>query len=67
MRKLNCWVPNRELKWHTRVRPSIHLPPPPPPPSNPPSGEGHKERAWTQFVSTVLHIFSQVPEIPSWL
>ena len=30
MRKLNFWVPLQEPKWHTPVRPSIHLPPPPP-------------------------------------
>ena len=29
MRKLNFWVPIQEPKWHTPVRPSIHLPPPP--------------------------------------
>ena len=34
MRKLNFWVPLRELKWHTPVCPSIHLPPPPPPTEN---------------------------------
>ena len=30
MQKLDFWVPSQEPKWHTPVRPSIHLPPPPP-------------------------------------